>query len=48
MCIVVALVLNGDYFLGSVLATALTKLVLRYAELNEDFVKVNTVKSEVL
>ncbi|RKO85232.1 adaptin N terminal region-domain-containing protein [Blyttiomyces helicus] len=43
-----ALILNGDYFLGSVLATSLTKMVLRYAELSVDSVKTNTLKSEVM
>ncbi|KND03510.1 coatomer subunit beta [Spizellomyces punctatus DAOM BR117] len=43
-----ALLLNGDYFLGAVLSTALTKLVLRYAEINGDQVKVNTLKSEAM
>ncbi|TPX58671.1 hypothetical protein PhCBS80983_g02984 [Powellomyces hirtus] len=40
-----ALILNGDYFLGSVLSTALTKLVMRYAEIGNDDAKANTLKS---
>ncbi|KAJ3183421.1 coatomer subunit beta [Geranomyces variabilis] len=43
-----ALILNGDYFLGSVLSTALTKLMLRYAEVGGNNAKTNTLKSEAM
>ncbi|KAJ3044511.1 coatomer subunit beta [Rhizophlyctis rosea] len=43
-----ALILNGDYFVGSVLASCLTKLVLRYGELQEDRAQVNTLRSEAM
>ncbi|KAI8824581.1 adaptin N terminal region-domain-containing protein [Fimicolochytrium jonesii] len=44
-----ALILNGDYFLGAVLSTALTKLMLRYADLNTaDTARGNALRSEVM
>jgi coatomer subunit beta len=43
-----ALILNGDYFLGSVLATTLTKLILRYSELEQDATLVNSRRAEVI
>ncbi len=43
-----ALIMSGDYFLGAVLATCLTKLVLRYAELCSDESKVNALRAEAM
>ncbi|KAI8369392.1 adaptin N terminal region-domain-containing protein [Radiomyces spectabilis] len=43
-----ALLLNGDYFLGSVLATTLTKLVLRYSSLVSDAALANGRKAEAM
>ncbi|KAI8808805.1 adaptin N terminal region-domain-containing protein [Cladochytrium replicatum] len=41
-------ILNGDYFLGSVLSTALTKLVLRYGDFTSDHARVNELKAEAM
>ncbi|TPX35212.1 hypothetical protein SmJEL517_g02342 [Synchytrium microbalum] len=43
-----ALILNADWFVGSVLATTLTKLVLRYALLSKNKGKVNTYRCEAM
>ncbi|KAG2183398.1 hypothetical protein INT43_006404 [Umbelopsis isabellina] len=43
-----ALILNGDYFLGSVLATTLTKLILRYSELEQDVTLINSRRAEAM
>ncbi|KAI9301334.1 adaptin N terminal region-domain-containing protein [Cunninghamella echinulata] len=43
-----ALILNGDYYLGSVLATTLTKLVLRYSELVSEPTLANSRKAEAM
>ena len=43
----IALILGGDFFTGSVLASALTKLVLRLADLSEDAKRVNGIRAEV-
>jgi hypothetical protein len=42
-----ALILGGDFFTGSVLSTALTKLVLRFIEKTKDQVASNTLRAEV-
>ncbi len=42
-----ALVLSGDFYTGSVLATTLTKLVLRFADVESDKHAVNAKKAEV-
>lgn len=42
-----ALILGGDFFTGSVLSSALTKLVLRYDELASDRRKSNALRAEV-
>lgn len=42
------LLLKSDFYLGSVLASTLTKLVLRYEELCSEKEKVNTLKSECM
>lgn len=41
------LLLGGDFFTGAVLASALTKLVLRFAEKSKDAVASNTLRAEV-
>lgn len=43
-----ALLLLGDYFLASVLATTLTKLALRYSDLATDQSRAHAVKSEAM
>jgi hypothetical protein len=47
VCIGTALLLAGDYYTGSVLATTLTKLVLRFAENSTDLKKTNGLRAEV-
>lgn len=42
-----SLILGGDYYTGAVLASSLTKLVLRYAELKEGKREVNEFRAEV-
>ncbi|RPD65015.1 coatomer protein [Lentinus tigrinus ALCF2SS1-7] len=43
-----ALILGGDFFTGSVLASALTKLVLRYSELSKEKRKCNALRAEAM
>jgi coatomer subunit beta len=43
--LILALLLNGDFYLGSVLSTSLTKLVSRY---NGDATKANELKAEAM
>ncbi|KAH9982287.1 coatomer beta subunit [Lactifluus volemus] len=43
-----ALLLGGDFFTGSVLAAALTKLVLRYSDLSSDKKKANALRAEAM
>ncbi|KAI0830758.1 coatomer protein [Trametes gibbosa] len=43
-----ALLLGGDFYTGSVLASALTKLVLRYTELSNEARKCNALKAEAM
>jgi coatomer subunit beta len=45
--VVLALILGGDFFTGSVLASTLTKLVLRFDDLMEDRPKANALRAEV-
>jgi hypothetical protein len=45
--VVSALILGGDFFTGSVLASALTKLVLRFDDLTTDRPKANALRAEV-
>ena len=48
MCgFLIALILGGDFFTGAVLATALTKLVLRFNELTSDGTAWNILRAEV-
>ncbi len=42
-----ALILSGDFYTGTVLATTLTKLVLRHSETETDQSRVNAMKAEV-
>ena len=43
-----ALILGGDFYTGSVLASALTKLVIRCAEISQDKQQVNSLKAEAM
>ncbi|CDO73176.1 hypothetical protein BN946_scf185007.g231 [Trametes cinnabarina] len=43
-----ALILGGDFYTGSVLASSLTKLVLRYSELSTEKRKCNALKAEAM
>ncbi|CAG8618449.1 4289_t:CDS:10, partial [Paraglomus occultum] len=43
-----ALILGGDFFLGSVLASTLTKLVMRYTEISDDPARVNALRAEAM
>lgn len=47
-CSLALLLVNGDYFLGSVLATTLVKLVLRYTKLVSDPAAVNARRAEAM
>jgi len=42
-----ALILGGDFYTSSVLASTLTKLTLRYADLTSEIKSVNALKAEV-
>lgn len=42
-----ALILGGDFYTSSVLASTLTKLTLRYAKLTSEIKSVNALKAEV-
>ena len=46
--VLLALLLGGDFFTGTVLAAALTKLVLRFADLSPDKKKANTLRAEAM
>eukprot|EP00270_Netrium_digitus_P008466 TRINITY_DN2533_c0_g1_i1.p1 TRINITY_DN2533_c0_g1~~TRINITY_DN2533_c0_g1_i1.p1 ORF type:complete len:952 (-),score=238.19 TRINITY_DN2533_c0_g1_i1:259-3114(-) len=43
-----ALLLTGDFFLGSVVASTLTKLILRLEKLQQDKVELNKISADVL
>ncbi|CAG8443026.1 1048_t:CDS:10 [Acaulospora colombiana] len=43
-----ALLLGGDFFLGTVLASTLTKLVMRYSEVSNDAKKTNSFRAEAM
>ncbi|KAI0348157.1 coatomer protein [Trametopsis cervina] len=43
-----SLLLGGDFFTGTVLSSALTKLVLRYSELSKDPQSTNTLRAEAM
>jgi len=42
------LILDGDYYLASVLSTALTKLVMRHAEISQDHARTNALRAEAM
>ncbi|KXJ91645.1 adaptin N terminal region-domain-containing protein [Microdochium bolleyi] len=42
------LILDGDYYLATVLAAALTKLVMRHAQLSSDKPRTNALKAEAM
>ena len=42
------LVLDGDFYLASVLSSALTKLVMRHAEISEDAARTNALRAEAM
>ena len=43
-----ALILGGDFYTGSVLASALTKLIVRCAKISQDKQQVNSLKAEAM
>ncbi|OLL24612.1 Coatomer subunit beta [Neolecta irregularis DAH-3] len=43
-----ALILDGDYYLASVLSSTLTKLVMRYSEISRDLSRINALKAEAM
>ena len=43
-----ALFLRGDFYIGSILASALTKLVIRCAEISQDKQQVNSLRAEAM
>ncbi|KAK6542173.1 coatomer subunit beta [Orbilia ellipsospora] len=43
-----ALILDGDFFLASVLSSTLTKLVMRHAEISKDSARTNALKAEAM
>ena len=42
------LLLDGDYYLATVLASTLTKLVMRHAEISSDHARTNALKAEAM
>ena len=42
------LVLDGDYYLSTILAATLTKLVMRHAEISKDDARTNALKAEAM
>ncbi|KAI4134230.1 MAG: hypothetical protein LQ347_001702 [Umbilicaria vellea] len=42
------LILDGDYYLASVLSSTLTKLVMRHSEISEDSAKTNALRAEAM
>lgn len=42
------LILDGDYYLASVLSTTLTKLVMRHAEISQDQARTNALRAEAM
>lgn len=42
-----ALILSGDFYTGAVLASTLTKLILRYSQTAPDLQKSNALRAEV-
>ncbi|KAF2131305.1 Coatomer, beta subunit [Dothidotthia symphoricarpi CBS 119687] len=42
------LVLDGDYYLATVLSSTLTKLVMRYSEISKDAARTNSLRAEAM
>ncbi|MCJ1403753.1 coatomer subunit beta [Xylographa trunciseda] len=42
------LILDGDYYLASVLSSTLTKLVMRHSEISEDLERTNALRAEAM
>ncbi|KAI9677259.1 MAG: coatomer subunit beta [Trizodia sp. TS-e1964] len=42
------LILDGDYFLASVLSSTLTKLVMRHSEISQDTARTNALRAEAM
>ncbi|KXT06533.1 hypothetical protein AC578_6101 [Pseudocercospora eumusae] len=42
------LILDGDYFLATVLSSTLTKLVMRFSEISDDQARVNALRAEAM
>lgn len=42
------LILDGDYYLSTVLASTLTKLVMRHSEISDDTARTNALKAEAM
>lgn len=42
------LILDGDYYLSTVLASTLTKLVMRHSEISDDVARTNALKAEAM
>lgn len=42
------LILDGDYYLASVLSSTLTKLVMRHSEISEDTARTNALRAEAM
>ena len=42
------LILDGDYYLASVLSSTLTKLVMRHSEISEDMARTNALRAEAM
>ncbi|KAJ4667219.1 coatomer subunit beta [Exophiala dermatitidis] len=42
------LILDGDYYLGSVLSSSLTKLVMRHSEISSDQARTNALRAEAM
>lgn len=43
-----SLILGGDYYLGTVLSSTLTKLVMRYSEISKDSGRINALRAEAM
>jgi vesicle coat complex subunit len=43
-----ALILGGDFYTGSVLASTLTKLILRFSQVSKDVKRVNSLRAEAM
>lgn len=43
-----SLLLSGDYFLGTVLASTLSKVIIRFSQLSQDTRRINSIRAEVI